>query len=145
MSVTIESGTCSPEDMRKAIAEVEAVLGVFIELRPTGSVYTNGMGNDCDVLVLGSLRDRYTLVSAGYEVCGATAYGDASSSDWVALRRGNVNVLLCYSAELYSRWAAAAEVCKWLGGCTKQQRVLVHELVKNHCSLEEAYARAAAY
>lgn len=142
MSVTLETGgACGPVEMRKALAEIGTLLP-WNEFTPTGSVYTNGAGNDCDVLVLGSFADRQTLELAGFTVCCDTEYGDATSSEWVALRRGDVNVLLCFTSGLYARWKSAAEVCRWLAPTTKQQRIILHEIIKNLASMEVAFERA---
>ncbi len=144
MNATDESGTCTQADMDAALREVRAILP-FLMMTPTGSVYTNGLGKDCDVLVSGTYRDKSALIAAGFKVCAATEYGDESSSAWVALRKGNINVLLCFSYDLYMRWVVAAEVCKWLRVTTKQQRVVIHEIVKNQVSMESACARASSY
>lgn len=129
-------------DMPRALQEVQSILGIYRDIRPTGSVYTNGEGADLDVLVHGTHADCCALFRAGFNQCANTEYGDASSAQWTALRRGDVNVLLCYCPELFNRWAAAAEVCRWVGSTTKAQRVVIHEIVKNLASVEVAIERA---
>ena len=141
MTVSTEIGTCTQADMDKALEYVRGVLP-YNSMCPTGSVYTNGVGNDCDVLVYGAKEDLIPLRAAGFVRCSATEYGDATSSDWTAIRLGSINVLLCYCPELYKRWKSAAEVCRWLGHTTKAQRIVLHEMIKNCVDMEVALERA---
>lgn len=149
MSVTLETGSlqssneCTQVDMARSLALVSDILP-FNKCAPTGSVYTNGVGADCDVLVLGSKRDLYTLFSYGFRKCAATEYDAATSSDWTALRYGDTNVILVYCPELFKRWKSAGEVCRWLASTTKVQRVVLHEMIKNCVSMEVAIERATA-
>lgn len=141
MSVSIETGGCTKADMDTALSLVSEALP-FNMMCPTGSVYTNGSGNDCDVLVCGEKADLYKLLQLGYTKCAATDY--AHSSDWTAVRLGNVNVILCYCYELYKRWQSAGEVCAWIGNTTKWQRIVLHEMIKNCVDKETAIVRATA-
>ena len=143
MNVSIETGGCTKADMGTALRLVSEALPFNI-MCPTGSVYTNGSGNDCDVLVHGDRADLYKLLQLGYTKCADTEYGDAYSSDWVAVRLGDVNVILCYCPELYKRWQSAGEVCAWLGNTTKWQRIVLHEMIKNCVDKETAIDRATA-
>lgn len=141
MNVSIETGGCTRADMDTALRLVSEALPTNV-MCPTGSVYTNGYGNDCDVLVYGDKADLFKLRRLGYSACAATEYDDTSSPDWTAVRLGNVNVLLCYCPELYTRWRSAGEVCAWLGNTTKWQRIVLHEMIKNCVDKETAIVRA---
>ena len=122
------------DDLARAVEYVEGLYkGTHARVEGTGSVYTNGTGADLDVLVLS--LDPAPLLTNGFIPCCADGYG----GDFRAYRNGDVNVILVGNIEFFMKWEIAAKVCRYLGTCNKEERVLIHTMCKYNLTHEEAW------
>lgn len=139
MSAEQGTGLCNLADMQDALWEVRRVFPLE-DIRPTGSTYMLGEGQDCDVLVavLNLAVASRRATEAGFELCANTQYGDDCNASWRAFRLGNVNLIVVADPELFKRWLAAAEVCRILQVKDKRWRAALHEIIKNNRTAEEA-------
>lgn len=103
-----------------------------------GSTYSLGHGNDLDILVLG---DMYALSNTleGMGWTRETLFIHYDNTDFISLRKDNVNLLLTDDQEFFERFKLAAEVCKVLNLADRRARILVHRVVRDGLSSEEAH------
>lgn len=104
---------------------------VILEYHITGSVAFNGQGNDLDVVCLVYALPSPCSTNSGWVLCGEESY--ESRGMFVALRKGDVNLILCEDVEYYRAWATAKEVCTYLskvyGTNTRDVRVAIHKII----------------
>lgn len=93
---------------------------------PTGSNYicdppvTN---TDIDWVVLVRSNPVPELEELGWELCGEDMDYDDGQSDFDAIRRQNINLILVYEEEEFNRWVDATESAKKLNLTNKQDRI----------------------
>lgn len=100
-----------------------------------GSTAINGSGNDVDVITLQDnplvWNDFFYMKVNGWELCGGESYN--SCGMFMALRKGNVNLIIVENAEYYRCWEKARDVCIWLrmalGITDRDARVAIHRIV----------------
>lgn len=97
-----------------------------------GSCAIFGDGADIDIAVVGvELEDA--AIKAGYTPCSQGYPG--KEQHLRALRRGDVNLLLC-SPQLWHLYVATADLCRYMANAgylpqaNKGARVLVHEKIR---------------
>ena len=82
-----------------------------------------------------------TIKDAGWEWCGEY---DTQGGEWGAIRSGPVNLIVTHSREFFDGFRAAAEVCKALRLGSKLDRMIVHRVVRDGLSADEARAAVGA-
>lgn len=105
------------------------------ETAAVGSTYILGQGADIDILVLVPNRFQFAnrMEKDGWVLEGAAHYPD---NDFTSVRQGKYNVLITSDASWFARFKTAAEVCKALRLEDKEQRILVHSIVRDGMSAE---------
>lgn len=67
---------------------------------------------------------------------------DTALSEWGAIRRENVNLMITHSRAFFEGFKMAAQVCKVLRLQSKLERIAVHRVVRDCMSADEARAAA---
>ena len=103
-----------------------------IAARLVGSEYIFGEGNDTDILWLteNAVSGRQYLIESGYD-CESDTRPEYDDAKFYSLRQGRVNILVCADKEYYEKFLLAAEVCKGLQLKDRDDRVLVHKIVRD--------------
>lgn len=106
--------------------------GGHIEARLVGSEYIFGEGKDTDILWLtaNAVGARQYLIDEGY-TCESDTRPEYDDAKFYSLRQGRVNILVCADKEYYDKFLLAAEVCKGLQLRDRDDRVLVHKIVRD--------------
>lgn len=101
----------------------------------TGSVLYFGSGEDVDILLdvcdIPQSTARSELARFGWTACDS----GYAANDWLALRKGDWNLLCCFSRETYKAKELAAKVCTALALASrlppddKDMRVLIHTTI----------------
>ena len=133
MSVDRETGLTLA---RQVVAEIGPRLNIR-EWHMGGSCAIAGSGRDVDIIILQDKEvelDAFTwlLDEHGFLLCGEESYDGAGM--FVALRRGDVNLIIVENAEYYRSWEKAQAVSRWLHNCGfegRPYRVFVHRLVRD--------------
>lgn len=127
MTVHAEFGSELAEAAVLDYTNTQVILEYFI----TGSVAFNGQGNDLDVVCLVRALPPPCSTNSGWVLCGEESY--ESQGMFIALRKGDVNLILCEDAEYYRAWATAKEVCLYLSKVhsmtTRDVRVAIHKMI----------------
>ena len=93
---------------------------------------------DLDVLVLVSdIRAAFNWLTehGGYDSC-SNGYGDIEGDGWTAVRKGDVNIVVCDDRGFFDRWVAAVKVCAWLvsekkADIGKADRKHIHNIIRD--------------
>lgn len=90
---------------------------------PTGSEYTNGAGEDVDLVVFTEDPEaqRAAYLAIGFVECGAD-YG-LDGDTFKAFRQGRLNIIMVWEYTQYIRWVAFSEVAKTMGTLSKCERI----------------------
>ncbi len=110
------------------------ILVHAVKIQYVGSRYICNpppMDTDLDILVLADPHSKQKLDKALEEWLGKRPehnkeYGN---SPFLSVRKGEVNLLLTYSKLFYTRFVAAANLCKKLNVRSKENRIEIHDLV----------------
>ena len=99
---------------------------------PTGSYYIctpSVVDTDIDTLFLVyNLEETVEyLKEDDWCLCGKEQY--EQTSDWVAYRKGNLNVLLTDNSKYYDRFEAATELAKKRNLLSKKDRIRLFKLI----------------
>lgn len=130
MSVTLETGGV---EWANEEGWLSSVLGP-LQYHFGGSTAINGVGNDLDVIIyqgadLGTVVDL--LEGSTWELLGEESYN--SEGDFVAFRKGNLNIIVCNNTAYYRDWLVAMDVCCYLavhhGLTTRDVRVAIHKMI----------------
>lgn len=97
-----------------------------------GSTAINLEGKDVDILVKTKRGGEKRFLADGYEPCGKEMY---PSTDFVALRKGDINLILVFSKREWVAWKAATIALREVVDKTnvevdKTIRVTVYESVR---------------
>ena len=127
-------------EIAQVIADVRRYMPVHASLL-TGSVVFNGEGNDIDILILSEYTSNpHLLLPIEYSLCGAESY--ESIGQFVALRNGDYNLIICNDREYYLKWVVARDLCvaigELYGNVPKAVRVAVHRVVVDGYDAEDA-------
>lgn len=121
--------------------QFRAVRDVRVELQLTenqvalvGSQWICGDGNDYDVLVWG--RCPQDVVETGYEYDRPDTDGEYRNADLMSFRKGDTNVLLATSREVFAAEYTAACAAKWI--FQNNPRGLDMSLRKNRIDIHSA-------
>jgi hypothetical protein len=68
-------------------------------------------------------------VNEGFEICGD--YDTSQEFKWAALRRGELNLIFCQDKEFFDKYLEASALCCALKLPTKEQRILVHQWIRD--------------
>jgi len=125
------------------IAEVVEGVRRYIKVHDhllTGSVVFNGEGNDIDIVILSEHTSiPHLMLPSEYELCGAESYDDIGM--FVAVRKGDYNLIICNEREYYYGWVEARNLCVALGelygNVPKAMRVAVHKVVVDGYDAED--------
>jgi len=103
-----------------------------ISAQLVGSEYVFGEGKDTDVLWLtkDAVAARTYLIEHGYD-CESDTRPEYNDAKFYSLRQGRVNILVCADEEYYDLTLRAVEVCKYLQLADRDQRVMVHKIVRD--------------
>lgn len=71
----------------------------------------------------------------GWDWCGEY---DTALGEWGAIRRENVNLMITHSLAFFEGFKMAAQVCKVLRLQSKLDRMVVHRVVRDGMSADEA-------
>lgn len=118
-------------EIEQVIADVRRYMPVHDHLL-TGSVVFNGEGNDIDIVILSEYTSNpHLLLPVEYSLCGVESY--ESIGQFVALRNGDYNLIICNDREYYRKWVTACNLCVALGELygtvPKATRIAVHKSV----------------
>lgn len=104
-----------------------------------GSTYILGQGADVDVLV--RVADMKSFAQR-LEAEGWIREGNASYpvGDFISMRKDDFNLLLVEEEKYFNAWKLAAEVCKALKLHFKDDRVLVHRVVRDGETVDQIEA-----
>lgn len=96
---------------------------------PTGSEYTNGAGEDVDLVVFTEDPEaqRGVYLAIGFVECGAD-YG-LEGDNFKAFRQGRLNIIMVWDYQQYIRWVAFSEVARRLGSLDKCHRIELSKAV----------------
>jgi len=111
----------------RILRDISNIPGVLV-VYPGGSRYTypEGGWNDTDVLAFVD-GDFHGLSAAGFHCHESDEYGHGRS--WS--RDDGVNVIALHSVEAFVNRAAAAELCKLHKVASKENRALLHEMIRS--------------
>lgn len=78
---------------------------------------------------------KWLTESDTYASC-SNGYGDIDRDGWTAVRKGDVNIVLCFDKGFFERWVAAVKVCAWMVSeqkidLTKLDRKHVHNIIRD--------------
>lgn len=90
---------------------------------PTGSEWTNGAGEDVDLVVYTEDPDaeRAAYLALGYVECGED-YG-LDGDTFKAFRHGRLNIIMVWDPQQYIRWVAFSETARAIGTLSKVERI----------------------
>ena len=108
----------------------------YISHQVVGSTYVFGEGNDKDVLVLveNAIQARNHALERGWRLETTREY---EGTKFYSLRRGDDNVLIVEDPEYYADFLTASEVCRYLQLADKNDRVMVHKIIRDGHRLTE--------
>lgn len=121
------------DHLTEALNEVRNALGWDFDICPVGSVFINGEGADCDILVHDeNFKSQPYLIKSGFNRTNER-YGE---EDFLTYRKGGINVIVIPDEEEYDQFINAAMFCKKLVEKTgekmsKRMRVEIHEHYRN--------------
>jgi hypothetical protein len=98
--------------------------------------------NDVDFLVLTShtgFSEAHSEDFDNWQLCGGQY--DDQTDKWGAVRKGAVNLIITTDSAWFSRCKLASDVCHALKLQDKGDRIVVHRVVRDGYSPEEANAR----
>lgn len=125
-----------------AAAHTRDILAALAPFEPevtlVGTMFINGEGNDYDYVVY-EPEDRPAgpmiedLMGHGFTRTSPESYND---SQFLTMRKGDVNLMLTRDPEFHKGFVAAARVCKYMqdGGfveLNREQRVKIHRIIMN--------------
>lgn len=99
---------------------------------PTGSAYTCNppvTDTDEDWICYTDTGEPWRIQEALEKDGFVTSEDQGDYPDCISYRKGNVNIVVVFEAELYYNWVKATEVCKYLNLMEKQDRKMVHRII----------------
>lgn len=123
-------------------------MGHWIQEWPTGSVYTNGCGNDVDIVRFTEDKEaeRASLLAAGYTLCNGDESYSLDGDTFFAVRRGLLNIIVVWDYMLYLRWIAFTEIAKRIGTLDKVERICLSQaLVEGDAVQAQNIVRRSAF
>lgn len=115
---------------------------------PTGSVYTNGAGQDVDIVrfVEDPVAERATLLANGFTLCNGDESYSLDNDTFFAVRRGLLNIIVVWDYMLYLRWVAFSEVAAKIGILDKVERICLSQaLVEGNETQARNIVRTSAF
>lgn len=113
-----------------------------IKFQMVGSCLYHPSPKDIDFIVLVDKPDFSVarwMFGDEFELCGGEY--DDQDSKWGAIRKGLVNLIVTVDEAWYERMLLASRVCEALELMDKGDRIVVHRVVRDGYSPEEANAR----
>ncbi len=99
---------------------------------PFGSTAIYGEGVDLDFLIWSPLIDVTTVKTL--EAAGFVRDSDADYGDFVSLRKGDINAVLCLEKAYFEGSVAGVRVCQFLAErgirLDKKDRIRIHEITR---------------
>lgn len=123
----------------KEIAAGRAMLAKLpgaVDFAVVGSAAYCQKPHDVDFVVLVASRSRLAdlakaLCGSGWRDCGAYGIGGRVGDCWHTVRRGNLNLILTDSRRFFDGFVLSTEVCKVLRLESREDRVAVHDVVRD--------------
>lgn len=119
---------------------------LILDTAPVGSAYTGGASasSDIDVLVLvTSKAEASGVLHAHAAETGAVQGGSELPGDpdeWESWRDGALNLLITDCPKFFSRFVAAAEACRYLRVEDKTTRKVLHKIITDGTTADDARA-----
>lgn len=123
-------------------------MGHWTQEWPTGSTYTNGSGNDVDIVRFteDAVQERAALLAAGYTLCGGEESYSLDGDTFFAVRRGLENIIVVWDYMLYLRWIAFTEIAARIGTLDKVERIALSQaLVEGNELMAQSIVRRTAF
>jgi hypothetical protein len=79
------------------------------------------------------------MFGSDWTLCGGEY--DDQTDKWGAIRNGNVNLIVTVERDWYDRMKVASEVCTALKLADKGDRIVVHRVIRDGYSAEEANSK----
>lgn len=115
---------------------------------PTGSTYTNGSGNDVDIVRFTEdpVAERAALLADGFTLCNGDESYSLDGDTFFAVRKGLENIIVVWDYMLYLRWVAFSEVAKRIGTLDKVERICLSQaLVEGDAVQAQNIVRRSAF
>jgi hypothetical protein len=125
-------------NIEKEIADATAYLesdDLILEFSLVGSALYREDAKDVDFVVLVAKVVDYWPALGTWAKCSDSYDLEAG---WLAIRQGNLNLLITDSMEWFKGCETASHVCAALGLTKKSDRVRVHRVVRDGMDFEEA-------
>jgi len=120
-----------------AIGIINKLPAVYNHYHIGSSVYIIEYAKDVDFIIYFkhySLREYTDLLISTFDFDSCSNYNIPSGCiyEWNGLRKGNINFIITTSEHIYNSFVTATEVCKFLHLSSKEERIAIHEIIRDN-------------